>query len=241
MHRRANYVWDTGPQFTESLPSPHGDTLNLLFKHTIRFSARLRAWAKGSSPHDQQVAINGDEPMTREPISLTLPDVSAFARALKSDLGAEAVPHQTLLNAIARAGGYRNFQHLSAAQGGAAPIETPEGRAVTRALARFDEAGLMASWSTKRKVRQTCLWALWAQVPARTVFTERQISDLFDTMTTFRDPAQIRRSLIEDGLLTRTLDGSQYTRVEVTPDVTAREVIRAVNKRRTRANPTVTQ
>ncbi|WP_417257608.1 DUF2087 domain-containing protein [Celeribacter sp.] len=179
--------------------------------------------------------------MTREPISLTLPDVSAFARALKSDLGPDAPPHQTLLNAIARAGGYRNFQHLHAIHGPATPVETPEGRAVSRALARFDDAGVMTSWSTKRKVRQHCLWALWAQVPARTVFTERQISDLFDEMTTFRDPAQIRRSLIEDGLLTRTLDGSEYTRVEVTPDATAREVIRAVGKRRALAKQTTAQ
>ncbi|MCA0044578.1 DUF2087 domain-containing protein [Celeribacter litoreus] len=170
--------------------------------------------------------------MTREAISLTLPDVSAFARTLKSDLGDASPGHQTLLNAIARAGGYRNFQHLKATQSMAEPVEPAEGRAVTRALARFTEGGLLESWSTKRKVRQHCLWALWAQVPPRTEFTERTISDLFDTMTVFRDPAQIRRSLIEDGLLTRTIDGSVYTRVEAVPDETAKAVIRAVALRR---------
>ncbi|NVK47669.1 MAG: DUF2087 domain-containing protein [Rhodobacteraceae bacterium] len=179
--------------------------------------------------------------MTRECISLTLPDVSAFARALKSefgDEGAEAPGHQSLLNAIARAGGYRNFQHLKATQTGAGPVTPAEGRAVTRALARFDEAGLMTSWSTKRKVRQHCLWALWAQVPSRREFTEREISALFDSMTAFRDPAQIRRSLIEDGLLERNLDGSIYRRLEAEPDETAKAVIRAVKRRRD-ANPEV--
>lgn len=174
--------------------------------------------------------------MTRDAISLTLPDVSAFARALKSDIGEAAPPHQSLLNAIARAGGYRNFQHLRAAQGPSETPEPPEGRAVTRAMARFDDQGMMTSWSTKRKVRQHGLWALWAQIPPRTAYSEREISALFDTMTTFHDAAQIRRSLVEDGLLARNRDGSVYTRVEAAPDATAREVIRAVLARRKAAD-----
>lgn len=170
--------------------------------------------------------------MTRDVISLTLPDVSAFARALKSELGDAAPPHQSVLNTIARAGGYRNFQHLKATQAGAAPIQAAEGRAVSRALSRFDETGRLTAWPTKRKVRQHGLWALWAQLPPRHVFSEREISDLFDTMTTFRDAAQIRRSLIEDGLLERNRDGSRYIRLEVRPDETALALIRAVMRRR---------
>ncbi|WP_434286638.1 DUF2087 domain-containing protein [Celeribacter sp. SCSIO 80788] len=177
--------------------------------------------------------------MTRESISLTLPDVSAFARVLKSEFDGGAIPgHQSLLNAIARAGGYRNFQHLKATQTGTDPVEPVEGRAVSRALARFTPAGLLESWSTKRKVRQHCLWALWAQVPPRTVFSERTISELFDGMTAFRDPAQIRRSLIEDGLLERNRDGSRYVRLEARPDATAQAVIREVIRRRS-AHPSV--
>ncbi|SFI61056.1 DUF2087 domain-containing protein [Celeribacter neptunius] len=174
--------------------------------------------------------------MTREIISLTLPDVSAFARALKtdlaSDLGDQTPGHQTILNAVARAGGYRNFQHLKATQVGIEPVAPVEGRALSRVLARFTQDGLLDSWSTKRKIRQLCLWALWAQVPPRKNFTEREISDLFDTMTRFRDPAQIRRSLAEDGLLSRNRDGSVYTRVEARPDATAQAIIREVTRRR---------
>lgn len=174
--------------------------------------------------------------MTRETLSLTLPDVSAFARALKADLSAQgdATPgHQTILNAVARAGGYRNFQHLKATQAGAEPVAPVDGRTLSRALARFSEEGLLLSWSSKRKLRQLSLWALWAQVPPRQSFSEREISDLFNGMSAFRDPAQIRRSLIEDGLLTRTRDGSVYTRVEARPDETAQAVIREVLRRRT--------
>lgn len=170
--------------------------------------------------------------MTREAISLALPDVAAFARTIRAEFDGTAPSHQTLLNAIARAGGYRNFQHLKATQSGLEPAEPVDGRAVSRALARFDEAGRMTSWSTKRKVRKLCLWPLWVQVPRGQTFTEREISDLFDTMTSFRDPAQIRRSLVEDGLLDRTRDGSQYSRCEARPDSTAQAVIRAVMARR---------
>ena len=173
--------------------------------------------------------------MTRETLSLTLPDVSAFAKALRADLADAAPPHQTLLNAIARAGGYRNYQHLKATQEGTPPAEPVEGRAVTRAMARFDGQGRMSDWSTKRKVRQHCLWALWAQIPPRKTYSEREISDLFNDMTTFRDAAQIRRSLVEDRLLERTIDGSSYMRLEARPDATALAVIRAVKARRDRA------
>lgn len=176
--------------------------------------------------------------MTRERISLTIPDVSAFARTLKSnfdeDLGEASPGHQTLLNAIARAGGYRNFQHLKATHGPADPVEPPETRALTRAMARFDEDGLLTDWPSKRKTRQHCLWALWAQVPPRKTMSEKEISALFDTMMCYRDAAQVRRSLVEDKLLIRNRDGSQYTRVEATPDATSREVIRAVKARRLR-------
>lgn len=170
--------------------------------------------------------------MPRETVSLTLPDVSRFTASLRADLGDHTPSHQTLLNAVARAGGFRNFQHLKATQTVPMPPEPVDGRAVSRALARFDDHGAFAGWSTKRKVRTLCLWALWAQLPARTTFDERTISAFFDGRTTFHDAAQIRRSLIEEGLLWRTADGSQYRRLERRPDATTAAVIGAVTARR---------
>lgn len=173
--------------------------------------------------------------MTRKAISMTLPDVSAFARALGADLAEElglTPGHQRLLNTIARAGGYRNFQQLKATHVADVPVDPVDGRLVARALARFDDDGLLIDWSTRRKVRQHCLWALWAQMPPREVFSEREVSALFNTMTRFRDAAQIRRSLVEDRLLERERDGSAYRRVEAKPDPTAVVIIRAVVARR---------
>lgn len=175
--------------------------------------------------------------MTRKAITMTLPDVSAFARALGSDLAEQlgATPgHQRLLNAIARAGGYRNYQQLKATHVADVPVDPVDGRLVARVLARFDDDGLLIGWSTRRKVRQHCLWALWAQMPPREVFSEREVSALFDTMTRFRDAAQIRRSLVEDRLLERERerDGSPYRRVEAKPDPTAAAIIRSVVARR---------
>lgn len=169
--------------------------------------------------------------MTRKAIPMLVPDVSAFARNLKAEL--ERAPeadlgHQRLLNLVARAGGFRNYQQLRATCTPAPAPNPVDGRLVARVLARFDDEGRLTGWASRRKIRQYCLWALWAQVPARTDFSEREISQLFDTMTTFRDPAQIRRSLLEDRLLERERDGSRYRRIESRPDVSAQAIIRTI-------------
>ena len=73
-------------------------------------------------------------------------------------------------------------------------------------------------------------------MPPRRDYTERDVSELFDSMTAFRDAAQIRRSLIEDRLLERERDGSVYRRVEASPDPTAEAIIRTVMARRRAAS-----
>jgi len=167
--------------------------------------------------------------MTRDTISLTLPDLSAFARTLRGQLGDEAPGHQSLLNMLARAGGYRNYQHLRATQEG--PVTPADGAAVSRALGWFDAQGRLTGWPAKRSVRQLCLWALWAQLPPGR-YDEREISALIEPMMAFRDPAQVRRSLVEDGQLARNRDGTGYRRQPAHPDATAQAVIAAVTRRR---------
>ncbi|MFD1343617.1 DUF2087 domain-containing protein, partial [Litorisediminicola beolgyonensis] len=73
--------------------------------------------------------------MTRQPVSLTIPDLSRFARSLRGGL-AQPPGQQETLNLLARAAGFRNFQHLSARQRGAPPPADAE--AVARALRAFD-------------------------------------------------------------------------------------------------------
>ena len=102
---------------------------------------------------------------------------------------------------------------------------------MTRALGWFDAQGRLTGWPAKRSVRQLCLWALWAQLPPGR-YDEREISALIEPMMAFRDPAQVRRSLVEDGQLKRNRDGTGYQRQPARPDATAQAVIAAVTRRR---------
>lgn len=165
--------------------------------------------------------------MARQPISLTIPDVSAFARALRA--GEPPEGHQAWLNRIARAAGYRNFQHLSALRKDAEP--PADAAKVARALRWFDEAGRFARWPARQAVRDLCLWAVWARLPPGELGHERAVSALIDAATALKDAAQIRRSLVEMGLLTRSVDGTAYARLERRPPPEARALIAALKAR----------
>ncbi len=81
--------------------------------------------------------------MTRDALCLTVEDLSAFARNLHKQLAAEpALPgHLSLLNMLARAAGFRNYQHFravgAAAERIAAPEPTADMVAVEQALRQF--------------------------------------------------------------------------------------------------------
>jgi hypothetical protein len=165
--------------------------------------------------------------MGRQPVSVVIADVSAFARALRA--GDPPAGHQAWLNRIAQAAGYRNFQHLSAARKQADP--PADGAKVARALRWFDAEGRFARWPARQAVRDLCLWAVWARLPPATEWHERKISAIIDGVTALRDAAQIRRSLVEMGLMTRNPDGTGYRRLERRPPPEARELISALGQR----------
>ncbi|SDZ30535.1 hypothetical protein SAMN05444004_11019 [Jannaschia faecimaris] len=167
--------------------------------------------------------------MPRDAIPILVEDVSLFARSLRSQLSGETT-HQTMLNTVARAAGYRNFQHLKAAHGWAEKeAEVPPNLAlVRRARARFNPEGLFIGWPAKRSLRTLCLWPIWARLDPKAVLTEREISSVIHGLCTFRDAAGIRREMVGEGMLTRTLDGSEYRRVNRKPDPTQRALIRLV-------------
>ncbi len=167
--------------------------------------------------------------MTRQLVELRIADVSQFARALRRALEISA-GHQSTLNAIARAAGYRNFQHLKAEADGP-ETEPVDRRAVDRALAWFDERGRLSGWPGRHKIQTLCMWALWSQLPDRAPLTEREISDRIDALALFRDAAQVRRALIDSGLMRRCADGSEYRRVGRRPGATERAVVAAVAAR----------
>ncbi|MEM8849853.1 MAG: DUF2087 domain-containing protein [Pseudomonadota bacterium] len=165
--------------------------------------------------------------MTRMPIPLLIEDVGPFTRALRREIGLE-MPHQSAMNAVARAAGYRNFQHLSAVRGARAVEALPDLGLVRKAAARFDGQGRFTGWPVKRSLRLLCLWPIWARLPAGHEMDERAISASIHELCTFRDAAGIRREMVGEGMLWRTRDGSVYRRVEQAPDATQLALIRTV-------------
>lgn len=148
--------------------------------------------------------------MTRDVISLQLEDLSSFAKRLRKDIETD-LGHAEFLDRISKAAGYRNYQHLRVKNQPAPVIDKP---LVERALRQFDEQGLLAQWPAKTRIQHLCCWVIWSKLPPRLTMTEREISTRIDDCAAFRDAAQIRRTLIEQGGLMRNLDGSQYKRCE---------------------------
>lgn len=176
--------------------------------------------------------------MTREPIPLFAEDISNFAKALGRQLEAAKEPpkHLALLNMLARAGGFQNYQHLrkSSAQRDM-PSNAPEPidlKLVSRAERLFDNAGQLTLWHKKRSVQDLCVWPLWAVLPKAEIMTEREISARPDKSHSFRDAAVLRRRMVTLGLVRRTRDGSEYRRLEQAPPAEAKELISRITRRR---------
>lgn len=159
--------------------------------------------------------------MSRETISLEIKDLTQFARSLRAELPHKP-SHVETLRLVARAAGYRNFQHLRARN---APKPVADDKLVARALEHFEDNGFLKRWPGKTQIQALCLWVLWSRLPARQVMREREISQAIDDMTLFRDAAQIRRGMIEHRLVMRNLDGSAYERIEQAPPPEARALI----------------
>jgi hypothetical protein len=191
----------------------------------IRCSARAR----------RRIAV------TRNLISFSTADVSGFARALARQLAqsADKPGHTELLNMIARASGRSNFQALRAAAKSSpalierAPkkLQSPENGLplpdnARKALGQFDDAGRVVRWPVKFSVQRLILWPLWAQFAARRKYTEREVNQVLKAFNTFGDHVTLRRELINEGMLKRKPDCSEYWKVQVRPSAEAALVIR---------------
>lgn len=166
-------------------------------------------------------------------------DISALARALGRQLHrTERVPgHLELLNILARAVGFRNFQHFRAAvhagvlrRTSAPPVAVDFAR-VRRWAQHFDPQGRMVRWPAKFSHQQPCLWVIWSRMPARTRLSEAQINRLLQAEHLFGDHAILRRELCDYGLFERTPDGRVYQRVERRPSPEMLALIRYVGPR----------
>ncbi|WP_461211358.1 DUF2087 domain-containing protein [Desulfocurvus sp. DL9XJH121] len=177
--------------------------------------------------------------MSRHPLPLPVADISAFALSLRRQLdGLERLPgHVEMLNALSRAGGFRNFQHFRAQCGARQALAAPapeapapqvDYRRVRRAARLFDGAGRLTRWPKKYSERLLCLWALWSRMPVRASFTEAEVSRWLEERHLFGDYALLRREMVDNGLVVRTADGRSYKRVEQRPPDEALELLRCL-------------
>ena len=178
--------------------------------------------------------------MSKQTIPLVAEDISAFARSLSRQLrGAQDAPgHLGMLNMLARASGFRNYQHLRSAHGASRRLaceqatEAADHRLVERTLNQFDGAGRLIRWPSRQSVQDLSLWGLWARLPAEMTFSEIEFNECLNALHLFGDPAILRRSLVAQGHFTRNQDGSDYRRVERPPPAEARSLIAHLKLRR---------
>lgn len=181
--------------------------------------------------------------MSRTQIPFFTPDLSSLTRHLGAQLRShEGAPsHLELMNMLARAAAFRNYQHLRAAHAAqgrldaAPPAEVTDFALVERALRCFDTQGRLKAWSSRRPVQMLCLWPLWAALPAETDLHEREINARLGAVHSFGDPALLRRELRGLGLVDRDPAGTRYRRVERRPPPEARDLIRRVGALRRQA------
>ncbi|WP_208982167.1 MULTISPECIES: DUF2087 domain-containing protein [unclassified Pseudovibrio] len=178
--------------------------------------------------------------MSRVPVPLRSPDISTFARSVARQMKSrgDAPSHVELMNMLAKAAGFQNFQHLRASHSAGRRldtepvVETVDHRLVERGLNQFDKAGRLVSWPSRRQVQVLCLWQLWSLIPAGASLREKEINTVLNDAHCFADPALLRRELFSLGLLHRNRDGSDYRRQEQQPPLEARDLIKRLKGRR---------
>lgn len=167
--------------------------------------------------------------MPRSIFPMEIADLSAFAKSVRHqiDMLDHKPSHLEMLNLLTKAAGFRNYQHFRAAAktadviAGWRPVlddePAPDEERVLKTARHFDEEGRLVRWPAKRGQQEICLWFLWSKIPAGREFTERQISELLNTLHIFGDAALLRRDLFDFGLVQRTRDGREYRRIEQKP------------------------
>lgn len=184
--------------------------------------------------------------MPRTDIPLHAADISRFAKSLARDLqqthALEQRPpgHVELLNMLARAAGYRNYQSLKARPPAPRPVPAapepapgPElGETFRKALRQFDEHGRLTRWPIKFSVQRLMLWGLWLRFDARRRYSEREVNEILNAWHDFGDHCLLRRELVEMKMLGRTDGGAEYRKLPRRPDAEAMALMRALRERR---------
>jgi hypothetical protein len=176
--------------------------------------------------------------MSKQIIPLVADDISQFSRALTKQIlqNDEPLTHVKMLNLLAKANGFRNFQHMRSAHKFQQKLSdekptTIDYKLVSKCLNQFDQSGVLMRWPAKNAVQKICIWAIWAHLPKATSLNERQISALINEVHTFNDPATLRRIMVGYQMLERNKDGSAYLRIEQAPSAEAVELISQLKRR----------
>jgi hypothetical protein len=173
--------------------------------------------------------------MSRTAVSLSIADLSSFAKSLRDQLAKVEQPpgHVEILNMLCRSAGFRNYQHCKGVLEAGHRLQLPPAAAapidyalVERAARSFDEHGRLLRWPTRPSLQTLALWVLWSRLPSRIAFTEKQISERLQAWHVFGDHALLRRALVDWHLLRRTHDGSEYRRIEQRPPVELGKLLR---------------
>ncbi|WP_319531738.1 DUF2087 domain-containing protein [uncultured Cohaesibacter sp.] len=178
--------------------------------------------------------------MSRQQLPLTIRDVSAFARSLSKELSkADDQPgHLEWLNMLARASGYKNYQHLKADQKAAerlnhnaADSQPVDHKLIEQASRHVNLEGQLLRWPSKASHRTLCLWLIWSHLPPKTDMNERDVNERLRAMCLFEDHVSVRRALVDFSFVDRSSDGSRYRRRERPPAAPEAAFIRHIGSR----------
>ena len=174
--------------------------------------------------------------MSKTPLPFYVADISGLARTMRRQIDdLDRTPsHVEMLNLLAKAGGFRNFQHFRAtvepeqtAVKTTQSIETEVNlKRIKQLIRHYDNDGRLIRWPKKFTVRMLTLWVMWSRLPARQSMSEPEINEFIEARHLFTDHALLRRELVDRGFISRTADGRQYTRLERQPTPEAIEAFR---------------
>jgi len=184
----------------------------------------------------------------RQPTPLVAADLSAFAKALRTQLaeridsGSGLPGHVEMLNLLARAAGHRNLQALRAAARSApaaalaphrwhGPKHPTLSPAADRTLRLFDAQSRLLRWPGKRAEQVLALWCLWMAFDGKRRYSEREVNEVLNQHHAFGDHCLLRRELVELKLLARSAGGEQYRKLAARPDEETAALLRALRSR----------
>lgn len=89
----------------------------------------------------------------------------------------------------------------------------------------LDTEDRLTAYPAKRKMQLYALYYLSTKFEENKVYTEKEVNELLNTWSCFRDPATLRRELYDLRFIDRKRDGGAYWLSENRPDVSELETL----------------